>query len=302
MRKICFYFVLLPVYLIAQQESYFGLYQYNLQMVNPAYTASDGKFSATLLNRSQWVSLENAPKTTAFAFSSERKNNVGLGLSIISDKVFVEKQTFAYIDFSYKLDLGDALNVYLGLKAGGNFYNSDSAALKSYSVEPDPAQRLLSKFNPNIGVGVFLQGTKYWVSLSIPRLFNVSRDQDFYTSAKDRRHAYIGAGTQLTINDRFILKPSVMLRKVKGLPMSADITNFLSIKNRMDFGLSYRTNASISYMIFVNLINGIDVGYAYETPTDQSLSGLRLKTHEILLRFRIGDNVVKTEEVSGLQN
>jgi len=32
------------------------------------------------------------------------------------------------------------------------------------------------------------------------------------------------------------------------------------------------------------------VGYAYETPTDNALSGQNIKTHEIYFRLRIGEN------------
>ena len=68
------------------------------------------------------------PLHLAFSYSSERENNVGLGLSVVSDKVFIEQQTFAYVDFSYKLDM-ESTQLYLGLKAGGNFYSADPRAL-----------------------------------------------------------------------------------------------------------------------------------------------------------------------------
>ena len=52
----------------------------------------------------------------AFSFSSKRKKNVGLGISVVSDKVFVEKQTFAYIDFSYQLDM-DKTKIFLNVNS-----------------------------------------------------------------------------------------------------------------------------------------------------------------------------------------
>ena len=61
------------------------------------------------------VFMQDAPSTLAFSYSSERENNVGLGLSVVSDKVFIEQQTFAYVDFSYKLDM-ESTQLYLVLK------------------------------------------------------------------------------------------------------------------------------------------------------------------------------------------
>lgn len=298
MRLLLICIIILPLSLSAQQESYYSLYQYNLQLVNPAYTGSDAKFSSILVNRSQWASIENAPKTTALIFSSERAKNVGLGLSLVSDKVFVEKQTFAYADFSYKLKLNVDLKVYLGLKAGGNFYSVDSSNLESYGSISDPLIKATSSFNPNIGLGAYLQGKNYWLSFSIPRLFNVQRDRDVFTAAKDKKHIYLGAGAELELSKSFIFKPSLMLRKVEGLPLNLDLTAFLSMKNRIDFGASFRTNSAYSLMVFVNIMNGIDVGYAYEAPTEKMLSGISLKTHEVVLRFRLGNDVVMTKNQS----
>jgi len=288
MKKFIYIALLFPFLGLSQQESYYSLYQFNMQVINPAFAGAEAPTMASVLNRNQWATVENAPKTTAFTFSSERKNNVGLGISMVSDKVFVEEQTSAYIDFSYKLQMGDDTNLYLGLKGGGNFYNADGTGLNSYGVGIDPAQKILSRFNPNVGAGAYLQNQKYWVSFSIPRLFNVERDQELAVTAKDRVHTYLGAGLTLGINDAFSLKPSVMLRKVQGLPVSADLTGFLSIQNRVDFGLSYRTNASMSFLAFLNVYNGLDIGYAYETPSEQMLSGISLKTHELVLRIRLG--------------
>ena len=65
--------------------------------------------------------------------------------------------------------------VFLGLKAGGNFYKSDALGLKPYSDTPDPTQISISSFNPNIGIGAYAKRDNHWFSFSIPRLFNNKR-------------------------------------------------------------------------------------------------------------------------------
>ena len=295
MKKLVYLLILSPVFMIAQQESYYSLYQYNMQVINPAYAGAEAPTMFSFLNRNQWATVENAPKTTAIAFSSERKNNVGLGLSIISDKVFVEQQTFAYVDFSYKLQVDDATNLFLGIKAGGNFYSADGTGLNSYGVGLDPAQKALSRFNPNVGAGAYLKGENYWISASVPRLFKINRDDDIAITAKDRIHSYLGAGFSWNLNENIALKPSMMLRKVKGLPLSTDFTGYVSFQNRIDLGVSYRSKASMSLLAFINVFNGLDVGYAYETPSEQLLSGISLKTHEIVIRIRLGQ-ATQTQE------
>lgn len=286
MKKLLFILVLIPLASFAQQESYYSLYRYNMQLVNPAYAGAEADNMVSFVNRTQWAILDDSPRTMAFAYSTKRKNNLGLGLSIVTDKIFVEKQTFAYVDFSYRLDMDDT-KIFLGLKAGGNFYRSSSLELEDYNTSIDPAQKEFSRFNPNIGAGVFVQNDKYWIAFSIPRLINVRRDDDITIGAKDRIHSYLGGGWNYALGENFVLKPALMLRKVKALPLSADISTFISYQNKVDFGLAYRTSAAFSFMTLVNVTTGIDVGYAYETPTNQELSGQGVKTHEIFFRIKI---------------
>ena len=277
----------LPLITFSQQESYYTLYRFNMNVINPAYAGALGKNVFAFTSRRQWSSMEDAPSTLAFSYSSERANNVGLGLSVVSDKVFIEQQTFAYADFSYKLDM-ESTQLYLGLKAGGNFYSADPRVLSTYSTSSDPAQQQLSRFNPNVGAGAYLRGELFWASFSIPRLFNVKRESDnLAVTAKDRVHSYLGGGADFAVGSGLLLKPSVLFRKVKGLPVTTDITTMLSWQNQLDLGVSYRTSSAFALLAVVSL-GGFDIGYAYETPTDSSLSQLNLKTHEIVLRINLG--------------
>ena len=299
MKRLLFILsVLIPLFAFSQQESYYSLYRYNMNVINPAYAGALGKNVFAFTSRRQWSSMQDAPSTLAFSYSSERENNVGLGLSVVSDKVFIEQQTFAYVDFSYKLDM-ESTQLYLGLKAGGNFYNADPRGLTTYSPS-DPAQQQLSRFNPNVGAGAFLKGELFWASFSIPRLFNVKRENDILAvTAKDRVHSYLGGGVDLPVGGDFFIKPSIMMRKVKGLPVTTDITGMLSWQNQFDVGISYRSSSAFSLLSVVSF-GGFDIGYAYETPTVSSLSQLNLKTHEIILRINLGqgDQTTKTSQES----
>ena len=297
MKRLLFFIglALVPLITFSQQESYYTLYRYNMNVINPAYAGALGKNVFAFTSRRQWSSMQDAPSTLAFSYSSERENNVGLGLSVVSDKVFIEQQTFAYVDFSYKLDM-ESTQLYLGLKAGGNFYSADPIALSAYSASSDPAQQQLSRFNPNVGAGALLKGELFWASFSIPRLFNVKRESDnLAVTAKDRMHSYLGGGVDLSIGSGLLVKPSVMLRKVKGLPVTTDFTGMLSWQNQFDVGISYRSSSSFALLSVISL-GGFDIGYAYETPTASSLSQLNLKTHEIVLRINLGEGDQSTEQ------
>ena len=280
----------------SQQQSYLTLYRYQMNIINPAYAGAEGKDVLSLTSRNQWMNIDNAPRTLVMSFSSKRKKNVGLGISIDSDKVFIEKQTFMYMDFSYKLQINETTNLFLGLKAGGNFYKADTEELISTSNYLDPSKISLSRINPNFGAGLYLKGEKLWLSLSIPRFFKVKRDKNMMISAKERIHNYIAMGYSFNISNDFEMKPGIMLRKVKGLPLNTEINNFFAYKNKYEIGASLVSNSSFSIMSLINISKGIDLGYAYQIPSGNRLSGLNLKTHELVLRIKF-ENLVKESDI-----
>ena len=166
-KFILFLLLVLSELTFGQQESYYSLYRYNMNVINPAFAGADEANMISFTSRSQWASVEDAPNTLAFAFSSARENNVGLGISLVSDKVFIEQQTFAYIDFSYKLQISEESALFLGLKGGGNFYSADPTSLIAYRKMMDPTQVSLSRFNPNIGAGAYFRSVSY-THLTLP--------------------------------------------------------------------------------------------------------------------------------------
>jgi len=266
-----------------------------MNIINPAYAGTEGKDVLSLTSRNQWMNIDNAPRTLVMSFSSERKKNVGLGISIELDKVFIEKQTFMYLDFSYKLQINQTTKLFLGLKAGGNFYKADTENLISTSNYNDPSQINLSRINPNFGAGLYLKGEKLWISLSVPRFFKVKRDKDMMISAKERIHNYLAMGYSFNISKDFEMKPGNNLRQVKGLPLNSEINNFIAFKNKYEIGVSLASNSSLSIMSLINISKGIDLGYAYQTSSGIKLSGLILKTHELVLRIKF-ENLVKESD------
>ena len=128
-----------------------------MNLINPAYAGSEGSHVFSLTSRNQWDTIDYSPKTTGFSYSMATNKNVGLGVSVISDKIFIENQTTLTIDFSYKLTLSNESALFLGIKGGGNSYSADPTPLEGFTNIPDPAQKTLSRFNPNMGVGFLLK-------------------------------------------------------------------------------------------------------------------------------------------------
>jgi type IX secretion system PorP/SprF family membrane protein len=289
MKKVLLFILLFPWAISAQQDAYLSLYQFNMSLINPAYAGAEGMHVISLNSRNQWSNAEDSPKTTALSYSVAGGKNVGLGISIVSDQIFIEKQTNITADFSYRLTLANDAALFLGIKAGGNSYSSDPTELRSYSAALDPAKKPLSRFNPNLGVGFYYQSSNYWFSGAMPRLFNAKRNGgDIEVQSRDRIHTYLAAGAIFTLNDKFTLKPSLMYRNTKGIGAVTDVGINGGYGGIFELGLSVRTGSIFSVQALVNINENFSLGYAYDTYGADQLSGLNLKAHEIAVRFKFG--------------
>ena len=100
---------------VAQQESVYTFYRQHMNLVNPAYVGMDSVTIATSTLRKQWTGIANAPETQAVSFGTSMGKKVGLGMTVISDKTFIEKETFVGADFSYKIQMDETMDLYLGI-------------------------------------------------------------------------------------------------------------------------------------------------------------------------------------------
>ncbi|NER18332.1 PorP/SprF family type IX secretion system membrane protein [Spongiivirga citrea] len=277
----------LPGTTIAQQDPSYTLYNYNMNVINPAFAGSTEQTQLNVNFRSQWVGLQGAPETQSLSLGIPINNKIGIGASVVNDRVFVLNETDAYIDFSYKLQLTDNTKLYLGLKAGGSFVDID---LNSLQITNDPLfTENVSTFNPNIGIGALLRTNNYYITLSAPQLLKSDRyekEAGIATEATDELHFFAGGGYHISLNDNLQFTPSTMVRMVSGSPTTIDLTGTFDIYNRIELGLNYRLNESVSGLAFVKMADWMAFGYAYDRATT-NIGDYSRGSHEVLLRFNL---------------
>ena len=147
----------------AQQDPQYTQYMYNMSVINPAYAGSKESISGGLLYRKQWVDIEDSPSTGTFFLHSPVGRNVGLGLSLINDRIGPVEETNIYADFSYTLNLGGEHRFAFGLKAGATMHKVDFNTI--YPTLPDVNDDVFNQENPNetfinAGAGIFYYTNK----------------------------------------------------------------------------------------------------------------------------------------------
>ncbi|WP_296380194.1 type IX secretion system membrane protein PorP/SprF [Winogradskyella sp.] len=275
--------------LYAQQEPNYSLYRYTMNVINPAYAGADGNTSLTSSFRSQWISVLGAPETQSFFYAQPFGNKIGLGLSLVSDQVFVESQTSFNVDFSYRLQVSETANLFLGLKAGGRTYDIDRENLINIGLPSDPAlNNIDTGFRPNFGAGAYLMHDKYYLSLSVPSILSserIDKSEGRVTQATQEAHVYLSGGYNFDISESTEFRPSTMIRYVSGSPISLDLTAAFRFFDKFEIGAAYRTDEAISGLVMLSIADWMNVGYAYESSTRDEISNNSNGTHEILLRL-----------------
>lgn len=88
------------------------------------------------------------------------------------------------------------------------------------------------------------------------------------------------AGYVFYLNEHVRLKPSVLLKSVKGSPLSADVNFAINLNERYTAGLYTRNLYAYGLMAQIKFSDSYRFGYAFEVPSGNSV-GARFTTHEL---------------------
>ena len=253
----------------AQQDPNFTLYNFNMNIINPAFAGIKDSPELNLVYRNQYLGIEDAPRTISMAYSKPMGKNIGLGISVINDRVFVLTETDIAIDISYKLQVGEETNLYFGIKAGGGFTNIDLT--RAFNGGNDPLfQENQDFFNPHVGAGINIQNKKFYISISTPNFLRGERyikQGNIPSAAVDRSHFYMGGGYNFTINENLTITPRVMMRTVEGAPTSYDVGASAEIQEKFMVGTNYRVDEMVAIYGLFQIIDKLKLGAAYDITT-----------------------------------
>lgn len=274
---------------VAQQDPQFTQFMYNKLIYNPGYAGTTGALCGVLQYRKQWLSFDGAPTTFALAADMRLKAMpIGVGLTVMSDKIGPMNTTFARIAGSYNLTKIGSGTLGIGIDAG-----ILQKSISSQWVVPEPLKddkRIpgsggtnasgdplwqngdLNKVTYDLGFGVFYNiPGKAYVGLSSTHLPSQSvKEGDL--GYKVKAHYYLMAGYTFQLNKWSKITPNVLYKNdLAASALDANLTFMWS--DMVWIGGTYRMNDAAALLAgyqgkaLPNNALGYKIGVSYDFTT-----------------------------------
>lgn len=275
----------------AQQDAMYTQYMFNTLAVNPAYAGSRNVISATALYRNQWTGYDGAPKTSTISIDAPiNDKRIGLGLQVFNDRLGITNTSGLVLSSAYRIRM-ETGTLSFGLQGSVNRRRADftKVQLDPSGTSVDPAfQDFESTTSFNIGTGIYYNSDNFYVGLSAPELLPAKfGNQSGSNLSRQEIHLFFTAGFVASLSDNLKLKPSVLVKQVKGAPIEGDLNATFWIKDVIGIGGSYRTNADVSGLLEIQATPQIRIGYSYDHSVTK-LQSFNSGSHEIMLRYEFG--------------
>jgi type IX secretion system PorP/SprF family membrane protein len=303
--------------LTAQQLPLFSAYREQRQLLNPAdisnnYLLNEMNVSLGASYRTQWVGIEESPRTQALSFEYiSPNNNIITGGHLINDQTGKLGQTGVYGRFAYRLELSRRIDQVLVFGLGAGLVQYRARLSEIAFAGPEDVALLNDKvLFPDFSLGAFYHyKDELYAGISVPQVFGLNtvfRDSTDQRSFDIQRstHLYGVVGGFVDVawfgSSTSFIEPSLWLRYVPNSPISADVNVRYQISDfywlGVGGGVGWGTQLS-SMLHFetgfqlgeaVNIYNGQwKIGFAYDVPLSEYRSVFG-NSFEVILGYAWG--------------
>lgn len=270
----------------AQQDAMFTHYMYNTLWLNPAYAGTRNALTVTGIYRTQWVGFEGAPQDISLtAHTPILKGKMGVGISLLNDKIGPTKSTLTALDLDYQIKLNEKSKLSFGLKGLANIYTNGLTSVTTNSTDVAFAgneQRIL----PNVGAGLYYYRERFYAGVSTPKLLeNGLSGGGLGSTSKEQRHFFVIMGFVANISNNVKFKPTAFLKATQGAPIQGDVTANFIFQDKFTLGAMYRTGDAVGLLLGYNLTEQFVLGYSFDWSMANTTGKYNAGSHEIMLRY-----------------
>jgi len=280
-------FLTITVSVFAQNDIQLSQQINNRIVFNPAATGQSGCYNFTLLDREQWTGIKDAPSTQLFNFNKYFKTaKIGIGLTMIYDRLGVERSLNAKATIAYHAWLTDQMVLSFGIGAGiiNKTLNGNELTYESSLTDPHALVSQKSKLSPDFDFGIEYNWKGLNIGASATHLITGLKKA---TTFKVPRHFYAYAKYAIKVSPSVEITPALSWSNVAKVHM-IEINATTLIKDRVMAGLSYRVNDAVVLMAGIKLIDQVRLSYSYDIKMGSMKYGNTKGSHEVMLLCRFG--------------
>ena len=270
--------------LIGQQISLTNLYSYNMQSINPAFSAISD-FDAVYLNhRNQWTSLDKNPSTTFMAFNYSLNKTNGIGGNMYIDNLGLLRQVYAIGNYAHSFQIK---NHIFSLATGfGIHYNSLN--FSDIIVDDYTDDILINNRSTGLtyltDMGAIYKYKDFMFGASSPRIIQ-SKINTSNLSFGLKRQINVFSSYNYKYNHHLIITPSILYRAVSFYNSQFDFNVDFNWGRTLSIGAGYRTNTAFLARVNGRVSEKFDISYSLENYF--SKVGNIFVTQEISLAYKL---------------
>jgi type IX secretion system PorP/SprF family membrane protein len=272
-----------------QQLTHYTQQPFNQVLVNPAFAGNAACAEMKSVHRSQWVGIDDAPKSTALAITgrlgkpAKDKLSVfhGFALKFENDRFGPFQHNRFHAAYAIHLPFKNEHFLSFGTYFGVDNITFDNSNLNPLYSDPAVQNSRFSFMAPD-----FVFGTKY----NTKRVFFALALQNFaplnYPIGIDSKkvfHANFSSGAQFDLGKSdWTFSPMINVRMALRTPMALDFYSIFTYRQDIYLGAGFRNQESLMFLMRFKVLGRFKVGYSFDWILN-SLRGGMGHTHEISL-------------------
>ncbi len=290
----------------AQNSLSSGNYIWNYATINPAALGSENALDIKMNYRKQWSGIKGSPNSFSLLAQSplsQKQTQVlsptyhAIGLEAYHNEAGLWSETGIYARYAYHLTLSQRDewddNTRLRLSFGASFalktIGFDVSKATLYNPNDNAIQNSQQSTIPDANIGIWLRNDRFFGGFGVYQLFenNVNIGQ----ANNLERYYIISTGTNINLNENFVLSPSVLMNINKTTDINWDLNTKISYTNLIWTALNYRHKRAIQTFLGTRITSWLDIAYSYEFSTfiknnENNFNALGT-TNEILIGIRL---------------
>ncbi len=293
MKKLIYISLLLliPAGMYAQQFPFMEGYNVNPFSMTPSYAGIKNTKTVFLDYRSDWTGVDGGPVTCQLSYNDRFAEKVGLGIRFIYDKTDIFKQTMILGSYTYEVKIADNHFINFGLSAGffknsidlGKYYNDQdfvSDAVLIYGIEKSKIKvatdiSALYRFK-NIEGGILFSNVMFGTA---------KYSSNTEITYKPLKNYLVHASYNYKINDRWAVKPFVLVRGGQNYPSQLELASEVRYSEKLWGSLVFRTGGIWGLGFGGEILDGILLNYSYNLSSNVSLN--TFGSHQLTLGVKL---------------